>query len=149
MRAPDTLPPAVQRDLDAMDAAVAGRAPDGGDALLAELAALLPEDRPAPDPQWARTLDTRAAAGFAKPGGARARRRLTPRWFAAPAAGLAACAAIALAISLAGAPSQSGENSGGGGSASSTSGGSTAAQSESSKAAPAPRSAPPVPSGAA
>src|SRR5688572_29688061 len=44
MTAPDTLPPE-----------------------LAELGELLREDRPRPDPAWARELDTRAAAGFPRP----------------------------------------------------------------------------------
>src|SRR6476646_4488373 len=101
MRAPDTLPPEVQRDLDAMDAAVAGRRPDGGDAVLAELAALLAADRPAPEPGFARSLDARAAKGFAKPASARRRPRWLPQSFAAPALGLAACAVIALVIGLA------------------------------------------------
>jgi hypothetical protein len=44
MTAPDTLPPE-----------------------LAELGELLREDPPRPDPAWARTLDSRAAAGFPRP----------------------------------------------------------------------------------
>jgi hypothetical protein len=99
MRAPDTLPPEVELDLEAMDAAVAGRShPHGGDTLLAELAALVTESRPELAPDRARLLDQRAAAGFVRP-----RRRVTLAWrrSLAPAAGLAACAAIALAVVLA------------------------------------------------
>jgi hypothetical protein len=44
MTAPDTLPPE-----------------------LAELGELLREEPPRPDPTWARTLDSRAAAGFPRP----------------------------------------------------------------------------------
>ena len=139
MRAPDTLPPEVQRDLDAMDAAVRGRRADGGDAVLADLAALLAEDRPAPDPDWAVKLDARAAQGFAKPAATRRRR---PRWlpssFAAPALGLAACAVLALVIGLATARDtvNDSSSSGGGGGASSAAsesagGGSSAGQSAS------------------
>jgi hypothetical protein len=141
MRAPDTLPPAVQRDLDAMEAAVAGRPPEpGGDAVLAELAALLAEDRPAPDPGWARQLDASAKQGFAKrsmpPGRARTRRRI-PSWFAAPAAGLAACAVIAVAVGLAGSPATRDGSAGssGGGVVADPSGGSTARDSSGSGSA--------------
>src|SRR3954453_17910601 len=66
MRAPDTLPPEIERDLAAMDAAVAGRPHADGDPLLAELAALVAESRPEPDPEWARTLDVRQRQGFDK-----------------------------------------------------------------------------------
>ena len=48
MTAPDTLPPELE-----------------------ELGALLREDPPRPDPTWARELDARAAAGFARPPRAR------------------------------------------------------------------------------
>src|SRR5215218_3948966 len=103
MRGPDTLSPEVQRDLDAMDAAASGRRPDGGDAVLAELAALLAADRPAPDPAWAERMDVRAAHGFAKPAAAQRRwRRPALRAFTTPALGLAACALLALVIAFAG-----------------------------------------------
>src|SRR6476661_3969660 len=141
MRAPDTLPPEVQRDLDAMDAAVAGRRPDGGDAVLAELAALLAETRPVADPGWTRELDARAADGFAKPkraarfGGAR-RSRL--QLVLAPAAGLAACAVIAVSIGLAGSGSGGdAQTMGGSSSAGSESAGSSSSASSADKAAPA------------
>jgi hypothetical protein len=100
MRAPDTLPPEVVRDLEAMDAAVAGRPHDEGDPLLAELAALVAEIRPAPDPGAERRLDARAARGFA---GAPPRWRtwLAPRKLLGPAAGLASCAVIAVVIGIA------------------------------------------------
>jgi hypothetical protein len=121
MRAPDTLPSEVQRDLDAMDATTSGRRPDGGDAVLAELAALLAEDCPAPDPDWARALDARAAKGFAKP--SPARRRWLPRSVAAPGLGLAACAVLALAIGLAGGSEHLDQTTSGAGSSSSGGGG--------------------------
>src|SRR3954452_13485758 len=98
MPAPDTLPPEVRRDLDAMDAAVAGRTPEGGDAVLAELAALLASDRPAPDPGWAERLDARAAQGFAKP--PRRRLRLPSGWLV-PAGALAAAALVIVVVSVA------------------------------------------------
>jgi Domain of unknown function (DUF4349) len=125
MRAPDTLPPEVERDLAAMDAAVAGRPHPGGDPVLAELAALVAESRPELQPAPARRLDQRVAA----------RRVPRRRWSwsrpLVPAAGLAACAVIAVVIGLAtsGTPRQdltAGAGSGGGAS----SGASTAAGTE-------------------
>jgi hypothetical protein len=155
MRAPDTLPPEVQRDLDAMDAAVAGRRPDGGDAVLSELAALLAADRPAPDADFARRLDARAAKGFAKPASARRRARWLPRSFAAPALGLAACAVLALVIGLATTRNTVNDASSGGvaGSAGSASSGGaekapagSSTASGSSSSAPATRDSAPAPS---
>jgi Domain of unknown function (DUF4349) len=138
MRAPDTLPPDVERDLAAMDAAVAGRPHPGGDRLLAELAALVAESRPELEPARARRIDQRVAA--------RRIRRRHWKWNRAlvPAAALAACAVIAVVIGL----STNGRprpdltaGAGGGGSAgSSTSGGSGA-----SSAAGTAETAPAVP----
>jgi hypothetical protein len=124
MRAPDTLPPEIERDLAAMDAAVAGRPHPDGDPLLAELAALVAETRPQPDPDWARTLDIRQRQGF-QPDGPRRRRGLArlqpPGGWGAPALGLAACALIAIVVGLAGTGgSDDSVSSGGGGSMSST-----------------------------
>jgi uncharacterized protein DUF4349 len=128
----DTLPPEVRRDLDAMDAAVAGRTHEGGDAVLADLAALLAADRPEPDPRWARRLDTRAAQGFPR----RRRRLRVPRVWLAPAAGVAACAALILVVGLAahhspGSDSSSSAGAGGGG-------GGVSSSAAESQAAPAP-----------
>jgi hypothetical protein len=150
MRAPDTLPPEVQRDLDAMEAAIAGRPHDGGDAVLAELAAVLADDRPAPDPEWARTLDVRAAQGFDKHAPfqpQRARKRRPPRSFLAPALGLAACGLLAVVIGLGGFGSASndhGSPGSGGGSAGSTASSEQAPGGDT--AAPATRDAVPAPS---
>jgi hypothetical protein len=112
MRAPDTLPLEVERDLAAMDAAVAGQPSAVGDPALAELAALVAEGRPTADPAWARSLDVRAARGFARhaagPDPRRAGTRRPgliaglSRRFALPALGLAACAVVALGVGLAG-----------------------------------------------
>src|SRR3954452_6136243 len=121
MPAPDTLPPEVRRDLDAMDAAVAGRTPEGGDAVLAELAALLASDRPAPDPRWAQRLDARAAKGFAKP-----RRLRLPSGWLVPAGTLGAAALVIVVVSLAvhqrGAVTSESAGAGGAGSAASSAG---------------------------
>ena len=58
MTSPETL------ELEAVDAALAGRyvAPEHAD--LAELALLLRNDRPEPTPVFAERLDRRVAAGF-------------------------------------------------------------------------------------
>jgi Domain of unknown function (DUF4349) len=135
----DTLPPEVQRDLDAMDAAVAGAPHESGDAVLAELAALLATDRPTPDPQWARRLDARAAKGFAKP----PRRPRFPRAWLGPAAGLAATAALIAIVAIVPHHGTETASSGGGVSSSDSggsnaSGGSSSAASQAAPAAPAP-----------
>jgi len=125
MPAPDT----IARDLDAMEAAVAGRPYRDGDPLLAELALLVAESRRAPAPDRAATIDRRvhkALAAGRTPRSVRWRQR-----FAAPALGLAACAVLALVIGLAGISSNRDEvgGEGGGGSMSSdgAGGGATAA----------------------
>lgn len=142
MRAPDTLPPEIEADLAAMDAAVAGRPHPEGDPLLAELAALVAEVRPEPDPDWARTLDIRQRHGFSKqapfqPGGPRPRRGIArlrpPGGWGAPALGLAACGLIALVIGLAG--TGGGDQSGSSGGDSMSSAGSTASGGSGSSAA--------------
>ena len=72
MSTPDTL----TRELAALDDALAGRPVDPDLADLAELAVALRDDRPAPDPAFTRTLDTRVERGFPRPAGARRRRGL-------------------------------------------------------------------------
>lgn len=57
-----TAPEAAE--LEAVDAALAGRAVHPDHAELAELALLLRDDRPEPDPAWAGRLDRRVEAGF-------------------------------------------------------------------------------------
>jgi Domain of unknown function (DUF4349) len=81
MTSPETL------ELEAVDNALAGRyvAPEHGE--LAELALLLREDRPQPDPAWATQLDRRVEAGFP----ARPRKRRVWLRKAAPALAIAAC----------------------------------------------------------
>jgi hypothetical protein len=60
-----TAPEAAE--LEAVDAALAGRPVDPDHAALAELALLLRDDRPQPTPAWAADLDRRAEAGFPSP----------------------------------------------------------------------------------
>lgn len=82
MRRPDQLPDEVQRDLAAIDAALAGEPADGE---LAELALLVRDQRPRLDPGARARLDERADARFA------ARRVRAPRRRALlPALGAAA-----------------------------------------------------------
>ena len=74
------LSPDVERELEALDDALAGRrvAPDLTE--LGELALLLRDERPQPDDGFARHLDHRAAGGFPK--GDPRRRSSGRRWFA-------------------------------------------------------------------
>lgn len=59
-----TLTPEMLRELAALDAALAGEPVDPDLADLAELTALLREERPEPDPTFARALDDRVTRGF-------------------------------------------------------------------------------------
>jgi Domain of unknown function (DUF4349) len=81
-------------ELEAVDDALAGRAVAGEHAELAELALLLRDDRPQPDPTWATHLDRRAAAGF------RAQPRRRP-WRYQAWAPIAATAAVILPLLVA------------------------------------------------
>ena len=105
MTSPETL------ELEAVDAALAGRYVAPEHAELAELALLLRDDRPEPDPSWATHLDRRAEAGFpAKP---RERRFRVWRRNVAPALGLATCVVL-LVIGAATLPSGGDDDEGGG-----------------------------------
>jgi hypothetical protein len=102
-----TAPEAAE--LEAVDAALAGRPVDPDHAALAELALLLRDDRPEPAPAWAARLDRRVEARFP----ARPRKRRDWQWVrhAAPVlAVLALLSPIALIASL-----QSGDQDDGGG----------------------------------
>src|SRR5688500_19830571 len=81
MTSPETL------ELEAVDAALAGRYVAPEHAELAELALLLRDDRPEPSAAWATHLDRRVEAGFP----ARPRRRVVWLRKAAPALAIAAC----------------------------------------------------------
>lgn len=82
MTSPETL------ELEAVDSALAGRYVAPEHAELAELALLLRDDRPQPDPAWATHLDRRVEAGFP----ALPRQRKSWVWLrkAAPAMAIAA-----------------------------------------------------------
>ena len=60
----ETLTPEMLRELAALDAALAGEPVEPDLADLAELGALLREERPEPDPTFARALDDRVRRGF-------------------------------------------------------------------------------------
>jgi len=81
MTSPETF------ELEAVDAALAGRYVAPEHAELAELALLLRDDRPEPAAAWATHLDRRVEAGFP----ARPRRRFVLLRKAAPAIAIAAC----------------------------------------------------------
>jgi hypothetical protein len=58
------MDPSTRRELEALDAALAGRPVDPSDEELASLAVALREERPLPRPEFALDLDLRARDGF-------------------------------------------------------------------------------------
>jgi hypothetical protein len=98
MRRLDDYPidPDIAAQLDAIDATLAGDPVDPEHAELAELALLLADERPEPEPEFVRALDERVARRFApSPAEAKPRRR----WLWKPVAGaLAAGLAAVLAV---------------------------------------------------
>lgn len=97
------LPADVQRDLDAMDAAIAGQAPAGD---LATLAVAVRDQRPRPDAGTTARLDERAERGFTAATAPHDRRRML-----VPALGAAGALLLAL---VAGTAVLGGEDRGGG-----------------------------------
>jgi uncharacterized protein DUF4349 len=96
LREDETLSPEIERELEALDAALAGRPVDAEHDAIAELARELRAERPAPPPDYAAELDARAAEGFPRPAStgrlARLRERLVstpPHRYLAPAGALA------------------------------------------------------------
>jgi hypothetical protein len=111
MTSPETL------ELEAVDAALAGRYVAPEHAELADLALLLRDEKPEPDAAWATHLDRRVEAGFpARP------RRERKFWVwtrnVAPAMGLAACVLLVI-VGAATLPQGGDDDEGGGSSASS------------------------------
>jgi hypothetical protein len=107
MTSPETL------ELEAVDAALAGRYVAPEHAELAELALLLRDDRPEPTPAWQNQLDRRVEAGFP----ARPKQRRQWVWLrqAAPVVAVfAVVAVIAVPIALVGGGSDDSGDSGGG-----------------------------------
>src|SRR3954452_6768409 len=90
----------LTRELAALDDALAGRPVDPDLADLAGLAVALRDERPTPDPAFARSPDERAKRGFAPRPGARRRRRLSWPKPTLPALGLAATAALVVVVAV-------------------------------------------------
>src|SRR5829696_6702593 len=65
----EPLDPEAERELAALEDALAGRPVEPDLADLAELTALLSEERPESDPSWAAELDERASRRFRQEGG--------------------------------------------------------------------------------
>jgi uncharacterized protein DUF4349 len=106
MTSPETL------ELEAVDAALAGRYVAPEHAELAELALLLRDDRPEPEPAWQNQLNRRVEAGF--PARPKRRRRI---WVKLGDVGpvlavFAAVAVIALPIALVGVEAGGGDDDG-------------------------------------
>jgi hypothetical protein len=160
------LSPDVERELEALDDALAGRrvAPDLTE--LGELALLLREDRPQPTDGFGRFLDARAERGF--PGRDPRTRVSGRRWLAwqgwmAPALGVTATGLLIAVIAIAGPSGSDDESASSGatpaiGSAEQGSGGGAAPQADSARSRDdagsggaasslaAPESVPPAPS---
>jgi hypothetical protein len=116
MRRRESLDPAVEHDLEALEAALSG-AP-GADPALVALARDVRAAAPRPGARARAALDARVEAGFSRP--ARPGRRLwraagTPSWprRLVPAGGVLAAALVAVVVAL-----SAGDRGGGGGSAS-------------------------------
>ncbi len=95
----ESLDPDVERELEAIDRALAGREVEADMEPVATLVAELRAERPEPDASWAAELDDRAAAGFG--GGARSPLsaqlgRFRIRNLLLPAAGLATLVIVAV-----------------------------------------------------
>jgi hypothetical protein len=123
----DTLTPEMIRELAALDAALAGEPVEPDLADLAELTALLREERPEPDPTFARALDDRVTRGFprraqgravpAPHGAARLRGWLSGALRSPLALGSAATVVVvAVVVGLSQLPGNSDDSGGGGGS---------------------------------
>jgi hypothetical protein len=101
-RSSTTLPADVARELDALDAALAGDPVPADLGDLAALALTLRDDRPATGTAFASRLDARAAAGFpVQAAGRRAPGRSRRTWAGAGILASGAAAAV-LAVSLTG-----------------------------------------------
>ena len=100
-RSDKPLDPRVEHELATIDRVLGGRETDPGDAALAELALLLRDERPDPEPGWAARLDERAAAGFPRGGGGRGGKRSSRRggWMA-PAGALATLLLVVVAVAV-------------------------------------------------
>ena len=96
----EPLDPQVDRELEAVDRALEGHPVDPDLTDLAELTALLTDERPEPEPDWSAELDERVAARFRDGGSSPSLRErlasLRPMQIVAPAGALATAAVIAV-----------------------------------------------------
>ena len=98
------LDPRAERELDAVDRALAGKPVDPDLTGWAELTALLEAERPEPGQAWSAELDERAARGFRREGGGGPSAReiadrllgILPRRLAAPVGAVATLAIVAV-----------------------------------------------------
>ena len=115
----DQMTPEIERDLDAIEAALRGETAPPELTELGALALALREDRPTADPFFTRELDSRAAAGFPKPSrGSRVAKWLSVRPLAIPGVAASALIALVMAVAVLGGPSggdDAGESGAGGG----------------------------------
>jgi hypothetical protein len=108
-----STPESLTRELAAVDDALAGRPVDPDLADLAELAILVRDERPAPDPAFANSLDERARRGF--PRTTKRRRAFTWPKFTLPALGVAASVLLVVVIATS-VPNATDDSGAGGGS---------------------------------
>src|SRR4051794_40300497 len=126
MTADDALTPQARRELEAMEAALAGRPVEPELTELGVLALALRDGRPQPRPAFTRDLDARAAAGFPRPRRLGAlRQRFPSSMLLVPGTVLAAVAALAVTVAIV----ASSGPPGGGSAGSSAAGGESAAPS--------------------
>jgi hypothetical protein len=109
MSTPETL----TRELAALDDALAGLPVDPDLADLAELAVALRDERPAPDPAFAHSLDERAGRGFPRAAKRRTRARGWPK-LTLPALGFAASLLLVVVLVTSGNQGTTTEPSGSG-----------------------------------
>ena len=123
LRDRDPLDPRAERELEAVDRALAGESVEADLTAWAELTEMLREERPDPEPEWAAELDEAAASRFShRPGDGGGGRRtgfaarldsLFPRRMSPALAGFAVIAVVAIvaASTLSGGDEQPGAGS--------------------------------------
>jgi hypothetical protein len=112
----DALPEEVRRELEAIDAALAGEPVDPELTDLGRLALALREERPDPRPAFTRDLDSRAAAGFPRRRRLAAlREKLRAAPMLVPGTALAGLIAFAVVVSVVSGPQERFSSDGAGG----------------------------------
>jgi hypothetical protein len=131
MSTPETL----TRELAALDDALAGRPVDPDLADLAELAVLVRDERPAPDPAFTRSLDDRVERGFPRTsvqGRAAGRKRFAFSWPKGMLPVLGVAASLLLVVVLVSSTPSGNDDAGGGGGGSAGAGSEAAPDTQSS-----------------